>query len=163
MPEYPNHPRIAQTLLDQQSQINTLTAERDGAYRERAQLLALLAAMAHQPAIVPATDVEDPGWQILYLYIGGRQASWHIAPRDADLFTHVEDRDESSPLAWWDGHTTEEKYARIADHIVHRHFTPPAHYTSSDGTPTCVHAIPVGPDSCWTCRTLADTDQPRES
>jgi len=142
---------------------NQAEAERDRAYRERAQLLALLAAMTHQPAIVPAADVEGPGWQILYLYIGGRQASWHIAPRDADLFTHVQDRDESSPLAWWDGHTTEEKYARIADHIAHRHFTPPAHCTSSDGKPTCVHAIPVGPDSCWTCRTLAGTDQPKES
>ncbi|MET9150013.1 hypothetical protein ABZX82_01840 [Streptomyces griseoflavus] len=38
-------------------------------------------------------------------------------------------------------------------------FTPPAHYRRDDGVDCCVHAIPVGPDSCQACRELAD-DQP---
>ncbi|MGW5582841.1 hypothetical protein [Streptomyces sp. NPDC003857] len=38
-------------------------------------------------------------------------------------------------------------------------FVPPAHYRGRDGTAYCVHAIPVGPDSCPECCELAD-DQP---
>jgi hypothetical protein len=117
MTEYPDHVRIAQKLLDQQGDINRLTAERDGAYRERAQILAPLAAL-HPSVIAPAPDVDEDGWQILYLRIGGKQASWHIAPRDAHLFTHVEHVTVDDPRAQWDGHTTEEKYAGIAAHTA---------------------------------------------
>lgn len=132
-------------------------AERDQAYRERAQLLAWLAALHPASAVIaPAPDVDEPGWQIVYLNIGGRQASWHISPRDADLFEHVERAGPNDLRAHWDGHTTEEKYQRIADHIAHRSFIPPTHYERSDGTLTCVHKIPIGPDSCWDCRDLAE-------
>lgn len=89
-------------------------AERDGAYRERAHLVALLAAMTDGAVIAPAPDVDEPGWRIVYLTLGGRQASWHISPRDADLFQHVTYVGEQDPRAQWDGHTTEEKYAGIA-------------------------------------------------
>lgn len=115
MTEYRAHEqnlRLSQKLLDQQGQINTLTADRDGAYRERAQLLALLASL-HPSVIAPAPDVDEPDWQILYLRIDDRQASWHIAPRDADLFVHVEHVPADDRRAQWDGHTTEEKYAHI--------------------------------------------------
>lgn len=95
----------------------TAEAERDGAYRERAHLLALLAAL-HPSVIAPAPDVDEPGWQILYLQIGGRQASWHIAPRDAELFAHVEHVPADDRRAQWDGHTTEEKYAHIGEHAA---------------------------------------------
>ncbi|MEV8124809.1 hypothetical protein AB0P07_11950 [Streptomyces sp. NPDC085944] len=91
-------------------------AERDGAYRERAYLVALLAAMTDGAVIAPAVDVEEPGWQIVYLTIGGRQASWHISPRDADLFACVPHVDTDHPRAQWDGHTTEDKYADIRQH-----------------------------------------------
>ncbi|MEU2780567.1 hypothetical protein [Streptomyces sp. NPDC007110] len=89
-------------------------AERDIAYRERAHLVALLAAMTDGAVIAPAPDVDDPGWQIAYLRIGGHQASWHISPRDADLVAHIEPVDQDDPRAQWDGHSTELKYARIA-------------------------------------------------
>jgi hypothetical protein len=114
MAQYPDHPRIAQQLLDQQGAINTLTAERDGAYRERAHLVALLAAMTDGAVITYAPDTDEPGWQIVYLTIGDRQCSWHIAPRDAELFAHVERVGALDVRALWDGHTTEEKYAGIA-------------------------------------------------
>ncbi|MFL4947532.1 hypothetical protein ACJ6WE_09180 [Streptomyces sp. MMS24-I31] len=40
-------------------------------------------------------------------------------------------------------------------------FVPPAHYRGRDGTAYCVHATPIGPDSCRECRELAnDADQP---
>jgi hypothetical protein len=140
-----------QTSLDEQL---------DGAYRERAHLVALLAAMTPRAVITPAEDVEEPGWQIIYLLIGGRQASWHIAPRDADLFEHVKHVDSLDPHTIWDGHTTEQKYDRIRDHIAHRDFIPPANYVRSDGVQTCPHLVPVGPDSCWDCRDLQHPVRP---
>jgi DNA-binding CsgD family transcriptional regulator len=106
-------------LTELREQLATATARaeqaeaaRDGAYRERAQLTAWLATI-HPAVITPAPDVDDPGWQILYLTAGGRQLSWHIAPRDADLFTHVEHVGPDDPRAQWDGHTTEQKYQAI--------------------------------------------------
>jgi hypothetical protein len=89
-------------------------AERDGAYRERAQLLAWLAAL--YPAVrARALDVTEPGWQMLYLDPpNGGQMSWHIAPRDIELFDHVEYVRADDQRALWDGHTTEDKYQRIA-------------------------------------------------
>ncbi|MEU8555927.1 hypothetical protein AB0C80_18325 [Streptomyces anthocyanicus] len=90
--------------------------ERDGAYGERAHLVALLAAMTDGAVIAPAVDVAAPGWQIVYLAIGGRQASWHISPRDAGLFDDVEHVSADDPRAHWDGHSTEDKYARIRQH-----------------------------------------------
>lgn len=96
--------------------VEQVTAERDGAYRERAHLVALLAAMTNGAVIAPAPDVDEPGWQIAYLTTGGTQASWHIAPRDADLFSAVEHVAEDDPRAQWDGHTTEAKYQRIQAH-----------------------------------------------
>ena len=89
-------------------------AERDGAYRERAQLLAWLAAVyLDNTVITPAADVTEPGWQLLYIHIGDRQLSWHIAPRDTDLFAHVQHVPADHPRAQWDGHTTDQKYEYI--------------------------------------------------
>lgn len=115
MSQYLDHTAVAQKLLDQQGDINRLTTERDGAYRERAHLLALLAATTPHAVLTPAPDTDEDGWALLFLTIGGRQCSWHIAPRDADLFTHVEHVPVDDPRARWDGHTTEEKYERIAE------------------------------------------------
>lgn len=93
-------------------------AERDGAYGERAHLVALLAALTDGAVIAPALDLDEPGWWIAYLTIGGRQCSWHIAPRDAALFKDVERVEPDDPRAQWDGHTTDEKYAGIAAHTT---------------------------------------------
>lgn len=98
--------------------IKAVEAERDGAYRERAHLVALLAAMTGDAVMAPALDVPEPGWWIVYLTIGGRQASWHISPQDAVLFAHVEHVDVQDARAIWDGHSTEEKYAAIAAHTA---------------------------------------------
>ncbi|MEU4172132.1 hypothetical protein AB0F46_35275 [Streptomyces sp. NPDC026665] len=87
--------------------------ERDGAYRERTRLEALIAAMTDGSVVAPAPDVDEPGWQILYITIGGRQASWHVSPRDADLVADIEHVAADDPRAQWDGHTTDEKYAHI--------------------------------------------------
>lgn len=89
--------------------------ERDGAYRERAHLLAWLATLyAPNAVLAPALDLDDEDdWHLLFLTVAGRQLSWHISPRDMDLLKHVERVDFADPRAAWDGHTTEEKYQRI--------------------------------------------------
>ncbi|MGI5196545.1 hypothetical protein ACQEVY_23335 [Streptomyces sp. CA-288835] len=92
--------------------------ERDAAYRERAHLLAWLAALHPASAVItPASDVDDEdGWQLLYLVAGGWQMSWHIAPDDAHLFKHVTAVEPTDPRAQWNGHGTDEKYLRIRQH-----------------------------------------------
>lgn len=77
------------------------------AYRERAQLLALLATV-YPSHMQP--DPTEPDWPVLYLGLPTGQATWHIAPDDVPLFGHVR-RDITEP---WDGHTTDEKYERVA-------------------------------------------------
>ncbi|MFD4788277.1 hypothetical protein ACFWN1_14700 [Streptomyces sp. NPDC058459] len=92
--------------------------ERDGAYRERAQLLAWLTALHPTTTVITQSpDVDEDGWQLLYLTAGGWQMSWHIHPRDADLFQHVTVVDVTDPRAQWDGHGTVEKYERIEEHV----------------------------------------------
>lgn len=107
------------TVADRTAQVE---AERDGVYRERAQLLAWLATLV--PAVItPATDVDEPGWLLLYLHTAAGQLSWHIAPRDVELFAHVEHVPADDPRAQWDGHTTDEKYERIRG-LVARYDSP---------------------------------------
>lgn len=80
----------------------------DAVYRERACLLALLAT--HYPAHLQP-DPEAPDWPVLHMQLPTGQATWHIGENDLDLFGHVR-TDRHEP---WDGHSTEEKYRRIAE------------------------------------------------
>nr|BFD90701.1 hypothetical protein KitaXyl93_20610 [Kitasatospora sp. Xyl93] len=93
-------------------QLRDTERARDGAYRERAHLVAWLAAL-YPAVLVPAPDVEEDGWCIAYLRVGDHQLSWHIAPTDAGLFDHVERVSLDDARAQWDGHTTEQKYETI--------------------------------------------------
>jgi hypothetical protein len=82
-------------------------------HRERAALLALLAC--HYPAHLSlATDPEPGFFWVLCLHIGGKQAAWHIADDDLGLFWFV-----TRMPGHYDGHTTDEKYERIAKHVRH--------------------------------------------
>ncbi|MBL1108017.1 hypothetical protein JK361_26090 [Streptomyces sp. 5-8] len=93
--------------------------ERDAAYRERAQLLAWLAALHPATTVItPAADIDgEDGWQLLYLVAGGWQMSWHIHPDDVELFRHVTVVDPADLRAQWDGHETGQKYERIRGHV----------------------------------------------
>jgi hypothetical protein len=84
----------------------------DGAYRERAQLVAWLATI-YPAVITPDPNVDPNSWQILYLTAGGHQLSWHISANDVELFNHVEHVGPDDPRAQWDGHTTAQKYEVI--------------------------------------------------
>lgn len=88
----------------------------NAAYRERAHLVALLAA------IYPAEFRENPDpdyadWPIIYVDLPTGQASWHISPADVGLFSGI----RFGTDAEWDGHTTEAKYDRIGKlaHMLH--------------------------------------------
>lgn len=84
----------------------------DAAYRERNALVAALLRVGGYPAeVVMAPDTE--GWWIVYAETPAGQVSWHISPDDMDLFRDWPVAFGSRPSPW-DGHTTDEKYARLA-------------------------------------------------
>lgn len=81
----------------------------DQVYRERAHLVALLASL--WPSTRTFSD--DAGYSVVYVDSPAGQLSWHIHPADAYLFHHVA-RTGSAPEQLWDGHSTAEKYRRVA-------------------------------------------------
>jgi hypothetical protein len=82
-------------------------------YRERAQLLALLAVT--WPAVLRLSPYSPPPTvAVLYLNTPAGQLSWHIAEADLDLFDHVQRANSGTPDPW-DGHTTATKYDRVSD------------------------------------------------
>lgn len=76
-------------------------------YRERAVLVAWLST--RYPCAYNFSDPESPDWPVVFVETMEGQVSWHVAPADMGLFAHVR-RDDT---VVWDGHSTEEKYARI--------------------------------------------------
>lgn len=79
-------------------------------YRERAALIAFLAWT--YPSVFAYNDPDEPDWAVIYIDSDEGQLSWHISPDDMDLFPHVPVVTAGAPR--WDGHTTEEKYERLA-------------------------------------------------
>lgn len=91
----------------------------DGAYQERAALLAWIAAgLPGDDALLipaPAPDAADgdDSWAILCMRVLGYQLTWHINPRDFELFRDVAWTVPDDQRVHWDGHSRSEKYARI--------------------------------------------------
>ena len=121
--KYPDtHRGRIRTLMDDLTALMAVGVQQDraaeeaqrtlnAAYRERAHLVALLAAA--YPAEF-RENPEDPDWPIVYVQLPTGQASLHISPDDMDLFAGV----RFGTDAEWDGHTTEAKYLRI-DKLTH--------------------------------------------
>ncbi len=85
-------------------------AEPDSAYAERNYLVALLARL--YPSGLKRTAIEgwEPEWHgCVYVDLPTGQASWHYHEREAHLFKGLPPYPRE-----WDGHSTEEKYRRIA-------------------------------------------------
>lgn len=82
-------------------------------YRERARLVAVLASLF--PSVWAYSDPAEPEWPVVYVDTPLGQCSWHLAVEDLDLFGHVPQVAPDDPRARWDGHTTEEKYQRLAE------------------------------------------------
>lgn len=82
-------------------------------YRERAQLVAYLASRF--PAVIAYSDPAEPDWPVIYIIGPTGQMSWHLHRSDLPLFPHVPTVPADNPRAQWDGHSTPEKYQRLAN------------------------------------------------
>jgi hypothetical protein len=102
-----NDRKTATTITD--ADLDELYNALDGAYRERAHLVAHLAAL--YPAHIGHTDPNAPDWPVLIIETPAGQMSWHFAERDLDLVGHVQPTEAEH--RGWDGHSTEEKYERL--------------------------------------------------
>jgi hypothetical protein len=108
---------VASARLDEAlARIAALEAEKDGAYRERNQLVAALARIGlalgwRVGTQRTAIDGWDPEWHpCVYLDAPGvGQLSWHYHELQAALFKGL------PVYLWtWDGHSTPDKYERLA-------------------------------------------------
>jgi hypothetical protein len=104
-----------QTIDSYRELITGVERERNGAYRERARLVAYLAACYPSEIVEQAGQFADE-WPVIFVDTPAGQLSWHLSRADLDLFSHVRAFIGESP---WDGHTTEEKYERLAELIPH--------------------------------------------
>ena len=107
--------KVEQVALDA---VNGVTAAKDGAYRERNQVVAALArlllSLGHNVGLGqhdPADQAWEDDWRnIVYMELPNGQVSWHIHDSELGLFEGLPPYDRA-----WDGHTTEEKHRRLAD------------------------------------------------
>lgn len=96
--------------IERGEQLSVFRQERDGAYAERNRLVAALAKVF--PACRAETEIEgwEPDWRwCVFVTLPTGQASWHIHESELPAFAWLPI--EANP---WDGHTTEEKYQRLA-------------------------------------------------
>lgn len=99
--------------------MNELTAA-DLAYQERNQVVALLARIypsGLRKTDIPGWDAEWQGCVFIDLPVVG-QVSWHYHDRESSLFEGLPPYTKP-----WDGHSTPEKYERIArlGRLLHAH------------------------------------------
>lgn len=85
----------------------------DAVYAERDRLVAVLSKLF--PSFLARHPESDESWEddwrwIVYVELPTGQASWHIHDSELSWFDHLERREG----LFWDGHTTEEKYARLS-------------------------------------------------
>ena len=91
-------------------EVAAATASKNDAYRERNTIVAALARMF--PSGIRRTDI--PGWDAewhgcVFIDTPQGQMSWHYHDSDAALFGDLPPYTKE-----WDGHSTPEKYARLA-------------------------------------------------
>jgi hypothetical protein len=82
------------------------------AYAERNQLVAFLSHC--YPSHLMRHDYNDATWDRDWVWIvcinsPKGQMTWHIHKDELPLFDHLQQRNND-----WDGHSTEEKYARLS-------------------------------------------------
>lgn len=92
------------------TELEQMEARKDAAYLERNQVVAALAKCFHSGIKRTAIEGWSEDWHgCAYIDLPTGQASWHYHDSQAYLFEGLPEY-----LGIWDGHTTEEKYARIA-------------------------------------------------
>ena len=104
--------------------IQGLRVDRDAAYKERNQLVLVLAKLAPPgKAWLSKHPEEDKEWDdewrtIVFLELPTGQVSWHLHDNEVADFSFLPVQPNT-----WDGHTTEEKYRRLRA-LQPRAFTP---------------------------------------
>jgi hypothetical protein len=93
----------------------TKTAK-DGAYAERNKLVAFISKI--YPASLERHDENDKTWEndwrwIVFIDSPCGQVSWHIHDSELPMFAHL----PRGAGREWDGHTTEDKYARLSAYV----------------------------------------------
>lgn len=88
-------------------------AEKDSAYCERNKLVAALSKLF--PASLERHQPEDDDWDddwrwVVFIELPTGQVSWHIHDSELSLFGHLRMLEGRV----WDGHSTDEKYLRLA-------------------------------------------------
>lgn len=97
---------------EQREEIAELKRQKDGAYTERNALVCALSKLlpAHME-IHPFSEEWDDDWRSIVFVEGPTgQMTWHIHDSEVGSFNHLLPIEQHS----WDGHTTEEKYERLA-------------------------------------------------
>ncbi len=94
-------------------EIYQLKREKNNAYSERNKLVAALSKLF--PASLETHPESDLTWEndwrwIVFINLPTGQVSWHIHDSELPQFSHL----YRICGRVWDGHTTEEKYARLA-------------------------------------------------
>lgn len=98
-------------LPEPDESLEELRERKDAAYEERNRLVAVLASLF--PSKMKRTNIPgwDPEWHwCVFIDLPAGQASWHVHESQLHLFEHV----RVNHAVEWDGHTTEEKYERVA-------------------------------------------------
>jgi hypothetical protein len=80
-------------------------------YAERAQLVAYVSSRYSADLSTDPAEPMCPG--IVYVRTPAGQLSWHVAAADLQYFEDVDVATPDDPAVRWDGHSTEEKYARL--------------------------------------------------
>jgi len=101
---------ICTTLEDARDEVARLKERKDGAYLERNQVVATLAKCFPSGIARTAIDGWDEEWHgCVYIDLPTGQVSWHYHDSHAHLFAGLPPYNRA-----WDGHSTEEKYQRLA-------------------------------------------------
>lgn len=92
--------------------ISELEQAKNDAYAERDRLVAALSkCFPSHLAVHLGDDWEDDWRNIVCIHLPTGQATWHVHDSELRWFTHLPLGCESCS---WDGHTTDEKYERLA-------------------------------------------------
>lgn len=99
-----------------QKKLEELAHERDATYLERNRLVCFLSKIfpSYRGLHETTNSKWDKQWMnIIYIETPKGQLSWHIHQSLLPMFEHLELRGTMLGPNW-DGHTTEEKYQRLA-------------------------------------------------
>jgi hypothetical protein len=91
---------------------------KDQAYTERNKLVSFLARL--YPAHIKYHPKEDLGWEtdwrtIVCIHSPAGQMTWHLHDSEVSMFGFLNRKPDPFVSCEWDGHTTEEKYRRLAE------------------------------------------------